>query len=75
MLWHVAKSIQYLELVGRGRTVSRVLFREFRLAIRNTVRHLTTRCDTMRLGTRWVLVPKTFCLPRGRDPLAGSRIC
>jgi len=37
--------------VGRGRTVSRVLFHQFETAAANMRRRLTTRGDTMRLGT------------------------
>ena len=39
------------------------MFRQFALAVSNTGRHVTTRRDTMRLGTKWVLVPETDSPP------------
>jgi len=52
-----------IQKVGRGRTVSRVRIWPIQTALSSTGRHLTTRGDTMRLGTKWVLVPESYSPP------------
>jgi hypothetical protein len=49
--------------VGRGRRVSRVLQLPVQQGISNTERPLATPKNTRRVGTKWVLVPKTYSPP------------
>jgi len=40
----------------------------------NTQRYPATRPDTMRLGTKWVLIPKIYTPPGVPSPLVGFRV-